>query len=147
MIKISILILSVLFFTCCGGGTQHCIAVKGDYQGIGGEVSYCFKPEASKIEGAPVLEELAADGTTQKLIAVSANDLEDANRELAAYRKAEAEAVSKGKDTGVMMSATIGKPEEIKDPKAEDRDGDYVKIDPELSCYENFQCLIHPENK
>jgi hypothetical protein len=47
-----ILILSVLLLACSG---KHCIKIGGNYEGIQGDLEYCFDQHASAVIQAPIL--------------------------------------------------------------------------------------------
>lgn len=63
------IIVGMLLLAGCGG--SHCIKVGGTYQGVAGNVEYCFSEEKSASNKLPTLE---SGGTTQVIVDEGALD-------------------------------------------------------------------------
>jgi len=57
--------LAIIFLCLClilqGCGANHCITVGGKYEGVDGNLTYCYSPEKSAAEGKPVLQSSTGD--------------------------------------------------------------------------------------
>lgn len=51
--KSFVLIAITIILPACGGASRHCISIGGEYDGVQGNVEYCFDKEQSKQEGIP----------------------------------------------------------------------------------------------
>lgn len=54
------LIVIVMFFVGCAG--QNCFKVGGDYQGINGNIEYCYSPKDSESEKTPTFDSATGKG-------------------------------------------------------------------------------------
>ncbi len=64
-----VLVLSLIFVGCSG---KHCVKIGGDYEGIQGNIEYCFDAGQSTSEGRPIL---VNKDTGDKLFGFSEGDL------------------------------------------------------------------------
>lgn len=67
-----IIVLSLLIFVLCSCAGQHCIKIGGNYEGVEGNLEYCFDFKSSEKIDMPVLEGIGG----QKLLAVKIEELE-----------------------------------------------------------------------
>jgi len=72
---ILILVVFVMVFAGCNGG--HCIKVGGTYQGVSGDVEYCFDTGKSEGLGVPVFDELMDTGETTELFSFTEDQINE----------------------------------------------------------------------
>lgn len=95
IILITITIFVMPVFQGCSG--KHCVKIGGEYQGINGDLEYCFDNEKSKEVGVPVAKSESGDSflLSREQVEKLGNVKDDENKKIGLKSNLSAEIIIK----------------------------------------------------